>query len=262
MSFLYRNKIDASTVPGPLPTYQLEDETLEQTEERFNKYQDGEWLSTEGPYLDLIKEQCKFNSQLRIAKRWSRDLPANYMAPGNLRVARIQLFKNEATQIQVFEGLGGAAALQDHIQRILATSRLDRRTIFVMEKLAPDYVSVLGLHLFVPPSFFTDHAEDAGHVRSLTRFKRQSSLLNRQSSSFSLTYCQVLHGRGKCDPNPDLSVSTDLEELFRLRVSGSDSRSVNYGSSEVLFLVPATIEQGTTSYVTSKSDGKFHTDGI
>ncbi len=48
-----------------------------------------------------------------------------------------------------YEGREGAARLRAHIR-----SDARRNELFIMEGLAKDYISILGPHLSVPPSFF------------------------------------------------------------------------------------------------------------
>ena len=149
---------------------------------------DGEWLSEEGPYLDLIKKLCVSDPSLRRPDQKNRSLK-NPLHPGSARVVCLQLGPH-ATQRDDFEGIEGAARLREHLKH---APRSGRNTLCIMEGLAKDYISIMGSHLSVPPSFFTFQDRNriwAMFSEAVPDTAAVPSLLHRESG-FRVKYYEV-----------------------------------------------------------------------
>ncbi len=84
-----------------------------------------------------------------------------------------------------------SAQLRTHFQ--LASHNHDRRRIYIMEGLAPDFVSIIGGHFFMEPTFFLRQERTCVWSNDFTPVSDalpHPSLLNADKS-FHLQYCEL-----------------------------------------------------------------------
>ena len=153
----------------------------------------GEWLSERGPYLDLIKRLCVSDPSLRRPERKNRSLE-NPLAPGNARVACLELRAGPSVQRRDFAGAPGANELRKYLRDAAPSPGAGCGRLYIMEGLAKDYVGILGSHLNPPPAVFA--FQDRNHIWALARGAHPDtaalpSLLDREAG-FRIKYFEVL----------------------------------------------------------------------
>ena len=194
---------------------------------------DGAWLCDKGPYLDLVQKLCVADHSLRrpnkvrrFAKEWQR---------GDSRVLCVQLSAGRPgrlVQKRLFEGLRGCQELREHMQNGRPAGGRDHGMLYVMEGLAPDYVSVLGHHLGVPPSVFANQARVLISTGFLDDSESRNNVplpsLREPKTHFSLVYPEARHRdnlfghsfhdfRGNYAGNEVYTVTGDYSETMLVR---------------------------------------------
>jgi hypothetical protein len=109
----------------------------------------GKWLCDEGPYRKYIEALSTSNPGLKKSD------PNNRTGPHTKRHTRVALLDAPATGQPNYmdpEWFTESAKLREHFQT--SPRNHNRRRIYLMEGLATDFVSVIGGHFFMEPTFF------------------------------------------------------------------------------------------------------------
>ncbi|CAO2656561.1 Nn.00g053640.m01.CDS01 [Neocucurbitaria sp. VM-36] len=148
----------------------------------------GSWfLLLIGPYQKYIEALSGSNPGLKKAD------PNNKNGPLKNGNALVVLLDAPATSQPGFETteFKSATDLRNHFQH--ADHDHDRRRIYIMEGLAPDYVSIVGGHFFMEPTFFQRQERTCVWSNDFTPVSDalpQPSLLDPEKS-FHLQYCEL-----------------------------------------------------------------------
>ncbi|KAH7357347.1 hypothetical protein BKA66DRAFT_428072 [Pyrenochaeta sp. MPI-SDFR-AT-0127] len=147
----------------------------------------GSWLCAEGPYRKYIEALSGSNPGL---KRADPNNEEGSFIHGN---ALVVLLDAPATGQPGFETteFQNSTQLQSHFET--ASHDHERRRIYIMEGLAPDYVSVIGGHFFMEPTFFQRQERTCVWSNDFTPVSDalpQPSLLDPETS-FHLQYCEL-----------------------------------------------------------------------
>jgi len=143
---------------------------------------------TLGPYQRYIEALSGSNPGLKKAD------PNNATGPlknGNALVVLLDASATGQPDYTQEERFDSAAKLQKHFDR--TSQDHNRRRIYLMEGLAPDFVSVLGGHFFMEPTFFQRQERTCVWSNDFTPVSdalAQPSLLNPKKS-FHLQYCEL-----------------------------------------------------------------------
>lgn len=150
---------------------------------------DASWLSSEGPYNEIARRWCTVDPSIR-----NRD-QKNQGIPWRDQYCCVVVLEVQADEtITHVEDLTSVSDLQAHINAISSSSvQGTRRRIYLVEGLNPTFISVLGMHFTIDPSFF------ARHERTVL-WSRHHTLLNdgpippslSSINSFQLKYYEVL----------------------------------------------------------------------
>lgn len=147
----------------------------------------GSWLCDAGPYQKYIEALSASNPGLKKAD------PNNGPGPlkrGNALVVLLDAPASGQPQFTRQEFIN-STELGKHFQR--AEQNHDRRRIYLMEGLAPDFVAAVGGHFFMNPSFFQRQERTCVWSNEFTPVSDalpQPSLLN-PDESFHLQYCEL-----------------------------------------------------------------------
>lgn len=147
----------------------------------------GSWLCTEGPYLDYISELSTSNPGLRKADPKNKDHPLRL---GNAKVVLLELRADLGVDKREFVSV---VDLESYFRKVRANDVSSRRRIYLVEGLAQDYISALGSHFFMDPSFFL--RQERTCVWS-NEFTPTSDALPQPSSlqpdkCFHIQYCEL-----------------------------------------------------------------------
>ncbi|KAF2261913.1 hypothetical protein CC78DRAFT_535284 [Lojkania enalia] len=150
----------------------------------------GTWLCEKGPYQKYIAALSKFNPGLK-----SPD-PANKKhvtpKPNNATVVLLETENNGKPNFKK-EQFKNLAKLKEHFDT--TGKEHDKRRVYIMEGLAPEYVSVIGGHFFMDPSFFQRQERTCVWSNEFTPTSDalpQPSLLN-PDKTFQIQYCELRH---------------------------------------------------------------------
>ena len=114
---------------------------------------DGSWVSTPGPYQDLVKSLCAADPGLLKRDSGAIKRQAPWPTP-NRRVLALDVQADGKVSSPVVFNLDQAQNLGSYLtERTLP----DLRTIYILEGLSPDFIAVLGEHFRLHPSVFVDH---------------------------------------------------------------------------------------------------------
>jgi hypothetical protein len=118
----------------------------------YDEYSDGTWLCENGPYKNLIKGMSNLDPMLTKMDKTGSVAPAKAKA----RVAVLDIRQEGIVERQIFDQ---ADALRDYIQsnELPSTMKIPQRRVFIVEGLAPGFVSVLGSYFLMDPRFFVRH---------------------------------------------------------------------------------------------------------
>lgn len=119
---------------------------------------DGTWLSSEGPYLNLIKQSCARQPNLELPD--GRNRAVLLCDRQNIRASLFEL--GTENQISSPTEFPTFVDLQKHFKH----PRLDAcRRIYLVEGLNPQIVALLGDQLNVDPIFFVTHERTSTYLR-------------------------------------------------------------------------------------------------
>ncbi|WXC41208.1 hypothetical protein QX201_001024 [Fusarium graminearum] len=119
---------------------------------------DGTWLSSEGPYLNLIKQSCARQPNLELPD--GRNRAVILCDRQNIRASLFEL--GTENQISSPTEFPTFVDLQKHFKH----PRLDAcRRIYLVEGLNPQIVALLGEQLNVDPIFFVTHERTSTYLR-------------------------------------------------------------------------------------------------
>jgi hypothetical protein len=141
-----------------------------------------------GPYQKYIEALSGSNPGLKKADPNNKDGP---LRKGNAQVVLLDspaTGQPDYTKPQFFVN---SADLRQHFEN--SSCNHSRRRIYIMEGLAPDYVSVIGGHFFMEPTFFQRQERTCVWSNDFTPVSDalpQPSLLN-PDKSFHLQYCEL-----------------------------------------------------------------------
>ncbi|KAF1939235.1 hypothetical protein EJ02DRAFT_408830 [Clathrospora elynae] len=147
----------------------------------------GSWLCAEGPYRKYIEALSGSNPGLKKSDPNNKDQP---LKNGN---ALVILLDAPATGQPEFTSteFRNEKDLRSHFQD--TTHNHNRRRIYLMEGLAPDYISIIGGHFFMEPTFFQRQERTCVWSNDFTPVSDalpQPSLLDPEKS-FHLQYCEL-----------------------------------------------------------------------
>ncbi|KAF2187149.1 hypothetical protein K469DRAFT_663185 [Zopfia rhizophila CBS 207.26] len=166
--------------------------------ERKSDPSDGTWLCEKGPYQEYIASLIGSNPGLEKPDPKNKDHP---LKPGNATVVLLeapasgqpgfkkQQFKNSSELKRHFH-----TADHDH----------SLRRVYIMEGLAQDYISLIGGHFFIDPTFFLRQERTCVWSNKFTPTRDalpQPSLLDPESS-FHLQFCELRHFKQKVPNEP------------------------------------------------------------
>ncbi len=122
---------------------------------------DGSWLCEDGPYGRLVDSMKAADPMLTTLDRTGAVAPTR----GKAQAVMMEFMENEGVCRQNFKR---AEELREHFEsRPPSKLQGPRRRIYLLEGLAPDFVSVLGSHFRMTPSFFARHQRNLyGHMRT------------------------------------------------------------------------------------------------
>ncbi|KAH8733044.1 hypothetical protein GQ44DRAFT_766108 [Phaeosphaeriaceae sp. PMI808] len=159
--------------PGPLPKTKEEDPYS--------------WLCDSGPYQKYIAALSRSNPGLKKADPNNK----GSVKHGNAQVVLLDVSPTGPTGYRKRQSFKNSVELNNHFQ---AEPRdHDRRHIYLMEGMSPDYVSVIGGRFFMDPTFFMRQERTCVWSNDFTPVSdsmRQPSLLNPKKS-FHLQYCEL-----------------------------------------------------------------------
>ncbi|KAF9699339.1 hypothetical protein EKO04_002683 [Ascochyta lentis] len=147
----------------------------------------GSWLCTEGPYQQYIAALSESNPGLKKAD------PNNKSNPLKLGNALVVLLDSDASGHPEFETTEfvNATELRNHFEN--APRNQNRRRIYIMEGLAPDFVAAIGGHFYMEPTFWLRQERTCVWSNDFTPVSDalpQPSLLNPKKS-FHVQYCEL-----------------------------------------------------------------------
>lgn len=140
-----------------------------------------------GPYRDYIKALSGSNPGLKKADPNNKDVP---LRNGNALVVLLDAPSIGQPDFTT-TSFKNASDLRNHFGN--TSHEHNRRRIYMMEGLAPDYVSVIGGHFFMDPTFFQRQERTCIWSNDFTPVSDalpQPSLLN-PDKSFHLQYCEL-----------------------------------------------------------------------
>ena len=140
-----------------------------------------------GPYQEYIAALSESNPGLKKADPNNAQNP---LKPGN---ALVVLLDSDATGVPTFEKteFRNVAELRTHFSN--SPRKHDRRRIYIMEGLAPDFVSIIGGHFFMEPTFWLRQERTCVWSNDFTPVSDalpQPSLLD-PNKSFHVQYCEL-----------------------------------------------------------------------
>lgn len=147
----------------------------------------GSWLCDEGPYQKYIEALCGSDPGLKKADPNNKDGP---LKRGN---ALVVLLDSRATGSPDYSDpryFVNSTELREHLE---LPQQEARRRIYIMEGLAPDYVSVIGGHFYQHPCFFQKQERTCVWSNDFTPVSdalQQPSLLS-PDKYFHLQYCEL-----------------------------------------------------------------------
>ncbi|OAL07083.1 hypothetical protein IQ06DRAFT_288852 [Phaeosphaeriaceae sp. SRC1lsM3a] len=147
----------------------------------------GSWLCDEGPYQEYIEALSGSNPGLKKADPNNKDGP---LKRGNALVALLDSSATGPPDYSKPRFFVNSAELREYLE---TPQQEGRRRIYVMEGLAPDYVSVIGGHFYMDPSFFQRQERTCVWSNEFTPVSDalpQPSLLN-PDKYFHLQYCEL-----------------------------------------------------------------------
>ncbi|KAI4957737.1 hypothetical protein J4E86_004876 [Alternaria arbusti] len=147
----------------------------------------GSWLCANGIYRDYIEALSGSNPGLKKADPNNKDEPLKY---GNALVALLDAPATGASGFTTTE-FRGEKELVKHFES--AGHNHNRRRIYIMEGLAPDFVAAVGGHFFMDPSFFQRQERTCVWSNDFTPVSDalpQPSLLDPRQA-FQLQYCEL-----------------------------------------------------------------------
>ncbi|UPX11218.1 uncharacterized protein EKO05_0001838 [Ascochyta rabiei] len=147
----------------------------------------GSWLCTEGPYQQYIAALSESNPGLKKADPNNRKNPLKL---GNALVVLLDSDANGQPKFEKTEFLN-ATVLRTHFEN--APRNHNRRRIYIMEGLAPDFVAAIGGHFYMEPTFWLRQERTCVWSNDFTPVSDalpQPSLLNPQKS-FHVQYCEL-----------------------------------------------------------------------
>ncbi|KAH7076719.1 hypothetical protein BKA63DRAFT_288237 [Paraphoma chrysanthemicola] len=148
----------------------------------------GSWLCDDGPYRRYIEALSSSNPGL------IKSDPNNSKAPHVKRSTRVALLDAPALGQPTFsdpEWFTESAKLREHLKN--SSRNHSRRRIYLMEGLGTDFVSVIGGHFFMEPTFFQRQERTCVWSNEFTPVSDalpQPSLLN-PDRSFHLQYMEL-----------------------------------------------------------------------
>ncbi|KAF5632277.1 Mg2+ transporter zinc transport [Fusarium tjaetaba] len=119
---------------------------------RSTSENDGSWLSAPGPYRDLIRSLCASRPDLR-----SRDETNESEWPPTCYKPRIVALEMQGDSVHERLETSDPRELDQHFREYKAKESPKKRMIYLLEGLNPEFISILGGHLMIHPSLFTDH---------------------------------------------------------------------------------------------------------
>jgi len=144
---------------------------------------------TTGPYLDFIAERCSSDPGLKTADPKNIDHP---IKPGNATVVLLE--QDHGSLNFSSKEFKSSSDLQSYFSNEPKLQpNPTRRRIYLVEGLAQDYVSVLGSHFFMDPSFFMRQERTCIWSNTFTPVADslpQPSLLEPERS-FLIDYCEL-----------------------------------------------------------------------
>ncbi|KAF2681981.1 hypothetical protein K458DRAFT_371281 [Lentithecium fluviatile CBS 122367] len=152
----------------------------------------GSWLCNEGPYRDYIEALSSSNPSLK--KQDPNNKKNNCpLSNNNALVVLLDAPANGAPTFTKTE-FRNSKELRDHFASTsTSTSTNPRHRIYMMEGLAKEYISIIGGHFFMDPSFF-QHQERtcvwSNEFTPTSDMLPQPSSLNPERS-FHLQYCEL-----------------------------------------------------------------------
>ncbi|SCO03154.1 uncharacterized protein FFB20_11873 [Fusarium fujikuroi] len=167
---------------------------------RSTSDEDGSWLSAPGPYRDLIGSLCASRPDLR-----SRDKTNESDWPPTCYSPRVVALEMQANSVHECLKTSDPIELDHHIESYKAKESAKKRKIYILEGLNPEFISVLGKHLMIHPTLFTDHLwwdvySCTGHTMNNTALASSEQdyicfeypeefLINVESRTRDLSYC-------------------------------------------------------------------------
>lgn len=140
-----------------------------------------------GPYQEYIAALSSSNPSLKKPDPANKD---KSLKPGNAKVALLDAPPKGLPGFTKRE-FKSVADLKKHFSN--ETHTHDRRRIYVMEGLAPDYIAAIGGHFFMDPSFFQRQERTCVWSNEFTPTSDalpQPSLLDPEKT-FHLQYCEL-----------------------------------------------------------------------
>ncbi|CAN9319732.1 unnamed protein product [Alternaria sp. RS040] len=147
----------------------------------------GSWLCTDGPYRDYIEALSGSNPGLKKADPNNEDGP---LMNGKALVALLDAPNTGVPGFQTTE-FKNQSDLCKHFQN--TSHNHNRRRIYLMEGLAPDYIAAVGGHFFMDPTFFQRQERTCVWSNDFTPVSDalpQPSLLDPKQA-FHLQYCEL-----------------------------------------------------------------------
>lgn len=118
--------------------------------------QTGSWLCTKGSYRNHIAAWCAVNPNIRAPDSKNQWSP---LLIGNARVAMLELLpgkdvcrKDFSSSMELSKDLKSGLPPSSNMAESTSLGR--RCRIYILEGLAPDFISVLGEHFLMDPTFF------------------------------------------------------------------------------------------------------------
>jgi len=120
-------------------------------------FSQGSWMATKGPYQDFIRSLCAADPTLKHRDRGSRKRGVSWPShQPRLAVLEGQQKGSSSHHIKFTKTLetSDPADLESHLQ---LGDPDGRAMILILEGLSPEFISVVGTHFMMHPSFFADH---------------------------------------------------------------------------------------------------------
>ncbi|RYO67236.1 hypothetical protein AA0113_g4900 [Alternaria arborescens] len=147
----------------------------------------GSWLCTDGPYREYIEALSGSNPGLKKADPNNEDGP---LMKGKALVALLDAPNTGVPGFQTTE-FKSQKVLCRHFQT--TSHDHNRRRIYIMEGLAPDYIAAVGGHFFMDPTFFQRQERTCVWSNDFTPVSDalpHPSLLDPKQA-FHLQYCEL-----------------------------------------------------------------------